>query len=782
MAPPAGAAEADGPGRANHEAAAAAAATPLSCSSPSPSSPTTAATSPATPPPRRPTKPLTLLPLVALIFFEVSGGPFGTEDAVAAAGPLLTLAGFLVLPLVWSIPEALVTAEMATTFPENSGYVALVTAAFGPYAGFLEGFFSWLSGVADNSVYPVLLADNLAVAWPALAAAGAAGAVPLARGAFVLGTSLVLTLLSYRGLQVVGKAAAVTTALVVAPFVLLVALALPYADPRQWLECDLPNVRWGTYLNVMFWNLNYWDSVSCLAGEVADPARTFPRALLAAVVLVVAMYFFPTLAALGLPRGMAPPSESWALGDYGRVALAVPGGGKWLAGWVLLAAAASQVGQYQAEMASDAFQLQGMAERGFLPIALARRSRHGTPTWGIALSCLGIALLASSSSFVGIISALNAVYALAELLEFAAFVWLRARAPALPRPYRVPLSTWGVALMLLPASVLLLAILALPVAERDWTTLGVSLGALVVGSALYPFLQLCKARGWMAFADLRFEFEHHVVASSGGRGGGSGRGAAVAAAAQGAEEGADGAARRLAAAAGARAAKGGGLFSGAAAEREPLLPEGRGGDGGEEAVAAEEEGRQGRNNGLLAAAPPPAGPAAPPRARDEGDERPGRRLLPPPPAPAPPDSLRRSGSWSIRAAGDHPRWEGGDEYASRRVDSVDFDGATRTTAAAAASGGGGGRRRPRRPSAAGGGGSSRGSFDSAGASPPPGLGAGSWRQGSGAAADGARSAAAAAAAAAVSSSAALPAHPEEEEQASGREGGDEEQGRARGRR
>lgn len=40
------------------------------------------------------------------------------------------------------------------------------------------------------------------------------------------------------------------------------------------------------------------------------------------------------------------------------------------------------MGQFQAEMASDSYQLQGMAERGFLPLALAARSRHGTPTLG----------------------------------------------------------------------------------------------------------------------------------------------------------------------------------------------------------------------------------------------------------------------------------------------------------------------------------------------------------------------------------------------------------------
>ncbi|KAF9600447.1 hypothetical protein IFM89_009362 [Coptis chinensis] len=67
---------------------------------------------------------LTLLPLIALIFYEVSGGPFGVEDSVkAGGGPLLSLLGFLIFPLLWSVPEALVTAELTTSYPKNGGYV-----------------------------------------------------------------------------------------------------------------------------------------------------------------------------------------------------------------------------------------------------------------------------------------------------------------------------------------------------------------------------------------------------------------------------------------------------------------------------------------------------------------------------------------------------------------------------------------------------------------------------------------------------------------------------------
>lgn len=90
------------------------------------------------------------------------------QDAVKAAGPRLAILGFLILPFVWSIPEALICAELATAFPENSGYVAWVEAAFGPFWGFLEGLFSWVSGVTDNTVYPIMFLSYLQLFIPVL--------------------------------------------------------------------------------------------------------------------------------------------------------------------------------------------------------------------------------------------------------------------------------------------------------------------------------------------------------------------------------------------------------------------------------------------------------------------------------------------------------------------------------------------------------------------------------------------------------------------------------------
>ena len=66
-------------------------------------------------------------------------------------------------------------------------------------------------------------------------------------------------------------------------------------------------------------NLNYWDSVSTLAGEVSHPKKTFPRALLIAVGLVVFMYLGPLMVGLGV----TVQTDEWELGYFTKVATMV---------------------------------------------------------------------------------------------------------------------------------------------------------------------------------------------------------------------------------------------------------------------------------------------------------------------------------------------------------------------------------------------------------------------------------------------------------------------------
>ncbi|EFJ04485.1 hypothetical protein SELMODRAFT_138613 [Selaginella moellendorffii] len=428
---------------------------------------------------------LPLLPLVFLIFYEVSGGPFGVEDAVGAGGALLTLLGFIVMPFLWSIPEAVITAELATAFPDNGGYVLWIQAAFGPFWGFQEGWWKWLSGVIDNALYPVMFLDYLKWAIPSVAG----GVVRLIS---LLVITAALTIVNYRGLTIVGYTAVALGIFSLLPFVVLFFLAIPSLEPARWLEVDLRDTNWTLYLNTLFWNLNYWDSVSTLVGEVDRPHETVPRALAAALVLVVASYLLPLLAG----TGAAPPGDRklWADGYFAHIALKIGGG--WLKWWVELAALLSNAGMFEAEMSSDSFQLLGMAERGILPAAFARRSRYGTPVLGILFSATGVILL-SWLNFQEIIEILNFLYCCGMLLEFAAFVWLRIKQPNLVRPYKVPLGTIGVTVMCLVPSVLLVVVMCIASAK----TVVLSVVFSLVGFAVYPAIQLAKKKSWLSFID-----------------------------------------------------------------------------------------------------------------------------------------------------------------------------------------------------------------------------------------------------------------------------------------
>ncbi|KAH6824460.1 Amino acid permease family protein [Perilla frutescens var. hirtella] len=428
-------------------------------------------------------KKVSVLPLVFLIFYEVSGGPFGVEDSVKAAGPLLALAGFLIFPFIWSVPEALITAEMGTMFPENGGYVVWVSSALGPFWGFQQGWMKWLSGVIDNALYPVLFLDYLKSGIPALA-----GGLP--RVIAVLALTIALTYMNYRGLTIVGWVAVLLGVFSILPFVVMGFISIPKLRPERWLVMDIHNVDWNLYLNTLFWNLNYWDSISTLAGEVENPKKTLPQALFYALILVVLGYFFPLLTGTG---AVPLHRDLWADGYFSEIAKML--GGVWLTWWIQGAAAMSNMGMFVAEMSSDSFQLLGMAERGMLPEFFARRSRHGTPLVGILFSASGVLLL-SWLSFQEIVAAENFLYCFGMLLEFVAFVRHRIISPDTPRPYKIPGGTVGAILLCIPPTILICVVLAL----SSLKVMIVSLVAVMLGFILHPCLKHCEKKRWLRFS------------------------------------------------------------------------------------------------------------------------------------------------------------------------------------------------------------------------------------------------------------------------------------------
>lgn len=109
-----------------------------------------------------------------------------------------------------------------------------------------EGFWSWLSGVTDNSVYPVMFLTYLDAIVPGLDQR-------VARYSLLAVASLLLAYLNYRGLTIVGWAAVAMTVFIILPFAVFVGISAPRVEPQNWAVQDWQSVQWGPFLNVMFW-------------------------------------------------------------------------------------------------------------------------------------------------------------------------------------------------------------------------------------------------------------------------------------------------------------------------------------------------------------------------------------------------------------------------------------------------------------------------------------------------------------------------------------------------
>ncbi|PWA41784.1 Amino acid/polyamine transporter I [Artemisia annua] len=428
---------------------------------------------------------LTTIPLIFIIYFEVAGGPYGEEPVVKAAGPFFAILGFMIFPLIWCVPEALVTAELSTSLPGNGGYIIWTHKAFGPFWGSLMGSWKFLTSVINLAAFPILCVNYLEKLFPVFSSG-------LPRILAILISHVVLGFINFTGLNIVGFAAIALGVVSLLPFSIMSAMAIPHVKPHRWLNMGQMGIEkdWNLYLNTLFWNLNFWDTVSTMAGEVKKPKKTFPRALLCAVLMTCICYIVPLLAITG---AIELDQTQW---DSGYMAVAAQMiGGEWLKIFLNIGSVLSSIGLYLALLSSCAYQILGMAEHGCLPKFFeVRAKKFHTPWVGILVTVI-FTMSFSFMQFTDIISAANFLYSLSMLEEFAAFIWLRVKFPNLKRPYRVPLGVKSLVVMsLVPSSFL---ILIMVIAKK--TVLLVS-GSMTIGAIGWYFLmEFCKKKKWFTY-------------------------------------------------------------------------------------------------------------------------------------------------------------------------------------------------------------------------------------------------------------------------------------------
>ena len=384
------------------------------------------------------------IPLIATFLGLLIGSAIFTLPApmAAAVGGWAPLAYLGCALAVGSV--LLCFAESASRVPAAGGPQAFVEAAFGPYWGFLTGAFNYASALLGVAGVAAAAADALGIAIPALAG----GPV---RSLAIIGWFAALALINRRGVGFAARFVTLVTSIKLVPLALFVGVGLWFIVPAN-LMLPLPagaigsgDIGRAAILGIfMFTGVEV--ALAC-SGEVSNPARTIPRAVIAALALYAGLCITVQTVAAGLlgtalAGSVAPLPQAIAT-------VSAPLGLVVAAGAVI-----SMLGYTASDSIGSPRMLFAMARDGFLPARLGTvNPRSHAPVIACVSHAALSAALAISGSFtaLAIVSTLTCV--VVYIIGCAASLRLRARDVALAgTPVRIPglhgIAAIGIAAML----------------------------------------------------------------------------------------------------------------------------------------------------------------------------------------------------------------------------------------------------------------------------------------------------------------------------------------------
>jgi amino acid transporter len=420
----------------------------------------------------------------------VSGGAYGTEDIIHGAGYGRGLLILLLTPFLWSLPTALMIGELSSAVPAEGGYYAWVRRAMGNFWGFQEAWLSLVASVFDMAIYPTLFVEYLKRLVPWFAA-GHHGLMVM------LGIVAVCAAMNIAGIRVVAISSLGLFFLLSAPFAVMVLVAPFKAGAFSGTVAPTTStVGMVGGLLICMWNYMGWDNASTIAAEVRRPQRTYPRAMLLAVLVVSLTYILPVLAM----RVTGMPAVSFETGSFADFAGLMAG--NWLRVALVLGGMMSGFGMFNALVMSYSRLPLAMAQDGMLPRLFGKLHPTTRAPWVAILvlatgwaMCLGL-------GFERLVTIDILLYGMSLLLEFIALVVLRLKEPGLRRPFRVPGGLVGAVLCGVCPAMLLGFSIVHGQSEQIWGMSGLTLGAILIASGIAVYFAKCSVRrdGWLITA------------------------------------------------------------------------------------------------------------------------------------------------------------------------------------------------------------------------------------------------------------------------------------------
>jgi APA family basic amino acid/polyamine antiporter len=357
--------------------------------------------------------------------------------AVIAAGLHATSLTILVWVVggIVSLLGAVSIAELAAAMPRAGGAFVYLSEAYGPVWGYLYG---WANGTVVNpasiAAIAVGFAGYLGFFFPLSGAGIKAVAI-----ASILG----LTLLNAIGVRAGALTQNVLTTLKIGILIALIVIgfALPGGSSAN-LQPWWPEGSWSSLIGplgiamvAVLWAYDGWIETTYVAGEVTEPGRNLPRAIIYSTVIAVALYVLVTVSFTYVLSSARVAGSSLVASDAAQVTL-----GRFGAGLVAGAILISTLGANNGIVLTAARIPYAMAREGVMFRWIGGvHPRFLTPVPSLIAQAGVSILLALTGKYDQLFTYVIFTEFLFYALMCAAVIRLRARAPAMERPYRA----WG---------------------------------------------------------------------------------------------------------------------------------------------------------------------------------------------------------------------------------------------------------------------------------------------------------------------------------------------------
>jgi APA family basic amino acid/polyamine antiporter len=416
--------------------------------------------------------------LAVIIGNTIGAGIFGAPGTIAAQLP--APAPFLLVWLVaaiYALLGAISLAELGTMIPRSGGQYVFSRYALGEYAGFIVGWSDWISSCGSTAAVALLIGTFSAALVPALAGKAVVTAAAV---------TIFFALLQWRGIVWGSNIQNLTSLLKALAFFALIAAAFVFGGGGSFTTSETPATSAITLtaiivsLQAAIYTYDGWAGVIYFSEEVKNPGRDIPRALLAGVLTIMAIYLLVNVALLYVLPISQIAGKEFAAGEAANAIFGTHG--DTIFRCLTIASMLSGINALHLMATRVIF---AMSRDGLFTSKAAVVNEGGTPSVALFLSALvALLFIAFGQTFGRVITVLAFFFVANYILSFISLFVLRRREPEKPRPYRA----WGYPVT--PALALIGSVLFL--AGAIWADTRNSVYALLLLGVSYPVFRFLK--------------------------------------------------------------------------------------------------------------------------------------------------------------------------------------------------------------------------------------------------------------------------------------------------